>query len=73
VKTLLEIRSATGYPHLPYGETIIERTKGKNRPLFCNVETGSVIEGRDVQSIYEVPLMYEREGLPGIGSREIKS
>jgi CTP synthase (UTP-ammonia lyase) len=25
-----------------------------------------VIEGRDVQSIYEVPLMYEKENLPGI-------
>jgi CTP synthase len=34
--------------------------------LFCNVETRSVIEGRDVQSIYEVPLMYEKENLPGI-------
>jgi len=34
--------------------------------LFCNVESGSVIEGRDVQSIYEVPLMYEKESLPGI-------
>jgi len=34
--------------------------------LFCNVDTQSVIEGRDVQSIYEVPQMYEKEGLPGI-------
>jgi CTP synthase len=34
--------------------------------LFCNVEPLSVIEGRDVQSIYEVPLMYEKENLPGI-------
>lgn len=34
--------------------------------LFCNVETRSVIEGRDVQSIYEVPLLYEKEELPGI-------
>lgn len=34
--------------------------------LFCNVETRSVIEGKDVQSIYEVPMLYEKEGLPGI-------
>ncbi len=34
--------------------------------LFCNVETRSVIEGRDVRSIYEVPLLYEREHLPEI-------
>jgi CTP synthase len=34
--------------------------------LFCNVEPQEVIEGRDVQSIYEVPLMFERERLPHI-------
>ena len=34
--------------------------------LFCNVETDSVIEGRDVQSIYEVPLVFEKERLPHI-------
>lgn len=34
--------------------------------LFCNVETRSVVEGRDVKSIYEVPLLYEQEGLPDI-------
>jgi CTP synthase len=34
--------------------------------LFCNVETRSVIEGRDVKSIYEVPQLYEKEGLPGL-------
>jgi CTP synthase len=33
---------------------------------FCNVETRSVIEGRDVKSIYEVPQLYEKEGLPGL-------
>jgi CTP synthase len=34
--------------------------------LFCNVETRSVVEGRDVKSIYEVPMLYEKEGLPGL-------
>jgi CTP synthase len=34
--------------------------------LFCNVETRSVVEGRDVQSIYEVPILLEKEGLPAI-------
>jgi len=34
--------------------------------LFCNVEPGSVIEGKDVDSIYEVPLMFEKEGLDRI-------
>lgn len=34
--------------------------------LFCNVETGSVVEGRDVSSIYEVPLIFEKEKLDQI-------
>jgi CTP synthase len=31
--------------------------------LFCNVEPGSVVESRDVPTIYEVPLMLHRQGL----------
>lgn len=31
--------------------------------LFCNVRSESVIEARDVESIYQVPLSLEREGL----------
>ena len=31
--------------------------------LFCNVETASVISGRDADSIYEVPLILHNEGL----------
>jgi CTP synthase len=34
--------------------------------LFCNVATRSVIEGRDVDSIYEVPLHFAKEGLDDI-------
>jgi CTP synthase len=34
--------------------------------LFCNVESRSVVEGRDVGSIYEVPLVFEREKLDDI-------
>ncbi|HEY4611368.1 MAG TPA: CTP synthase [Bacteroidota bacterium] len=34
--------------------------------LFCNVETEAVIEGKDVSSIYEVPLVFEKERLPEI-------
>ncbi len=34
--------------------------------LFCNVERDAVIEGRDVDSIYEVPLVFEREKLAEI-------
>jgi len=34
--------------------------------LFCNVEPRAVIEGRDVESIYEVPLMFEKENLAAL-------
>jgi len=34
--------------------------------LFCNVEPESVISARDVQTIYEVPLSFCREGLDEI-------
>jgi CTP synthase len=31
--------------------------------LFCNVPLEAVIEARDVETIYEVPLLFERQGL----------
>lgn len=31
--------------------------------LFCNVEVDAVITARDVQSVYEVPLAFHKEGL----------
>ena len=31
--------------------------------LFCNVETRAVIEARDVETIYEIPLIFEEGGL----------
>ena len=34
--------------------------------LFCNVEEREVIEARDVTSIYQVPLMFHKEGLDDI-------
>ncbi|OGW68677.1 MAG: CTP synthase, partial [Omnitrophica bacterium GWA2_50_21] len=37
--------------------------------LFCNVENDAVIEARDVQSIYEVPLTLQEQGLDRVISR----
>ncbi len=34
--------------------------------LFCNVEERAVIEARDVSSIYQVPLQFNKEGLDDI-------
>ena len=35
----------------------------KKIALFTNVEAGAVINGMDVDSVYEVPLMFHQEGL----------
>ena len=37
--------------------------------LFCNTAPEAVIAGQDVLSIYEVPLMYQREGLDELITR----
>lgn len=34
--------------------------------LFCNVEKRAVITGKDVESIYEIPLIFHEEGLDEI-------
>lgn len=39
--------------------------------LFCNVESDSVIEARDVTSVYEVPLMFKEEGLDRVISKHL--
>lgn len=31
---------------------------------YCNIHPSSVISGVDVKSVYEIPLIYEQEGLP---------
>jgi CTP synthase len=33
--------------------------------LFCNVDFGAVIESRDVQTIYQIPLTFHEQGLDG--------
>lgn len=40
--------------------------------LFCNVEADSVIESIDVQTIYEVPLLMEKERLDEIVLRKLQ-
>ena len=42
----------------PLGEDIRSKIS-----LFCNVKMEAVIEAVDVETIYEVPLMFERQGL----------
>ena len=65
VKTLLEIGLQPDVlicrSELPLSLELKEKIA-----LFCNVETQAVVEGRDVSSIYEVPLVFEREKLAQI-------
>ncbi len=35
----------------------------KKIALFCNVDTKAVVTAKDVQSVYEVPLVFHKEGL----------
>ncbi len=65
VKTLLEIGVQPDVLICRTERTLTRELRAKIA-LFCNVEPGAVIEGRDVQSIYEVPLALEEEGLPAI-------
>ena len=65
VKTLLEIGLQPDIL-ICRSERPLNRDLREKIALFCNVETNSVIEGRDVPSIYEVPLVFEKERLPHI-------
>ncbi|HLF20841.1 MAG TPA: CTP synthase, partial [Bacteroidota bacterium] len=65
VKTLLEIGLQPDVL-ICRSEKPLSRELRAKIALFCNVETDSVVEGRDVSSIYEVPLVFENEHLPKI-------
>ncbi|MEX0602118.1 MAG: CTP synthase [Bacteroidota bacterium] len=65
VKTLLEIGLQPDVL-ICRSELPLSRELREKIALFCNVESTSVVEGRDVESIYEVPLVFEREKLDEI-------
>ncbi|MEK7703020.1 MAG: CTP synthase [Nitrospirota bacterium] len=44
----------------------------KKIALFCNVETEAVITAKNVESVYEVPLVFHQEGLDKIIERKLK-
>lgn len=56
-----------------YPEIIIGRCEEYIKPhikekigLFCNLPASHVISGVDVKHVYEVPLVYDKEGIPEI-------
>lgn len=65
VKTLLEIGLQPDIL-ICRSERHLSRDLREKIALFCNVEADAVVEGPDVHSIYEVPLVFERERLPHI-------
>ncbi len=65
VKTLLEIGMQPDIL-ICRTEKRLSREVREKIGLFCNVETDAVIEGRDVETIYELPLHLEKEGLDKI-------
>jgi len=65
VKTLLEIGLQPDVL-ICRSEKHLSRELREKIALFCNVEPEAVIEGQDVRSIYEVPLVFERERLAEI-------
>ncbi len=47
-------------------------SEGKDKiALFCNVKTGNVIQNMDVENLYELPLVLEKEGFASIVLREL--
>lgn len=65
VKTLLEIGMQPDILICRTEKKLSRETREKIG-LFCNVETEAVIEGIDVETIYELPLHFEKEGLDNI-------
>ncbi len=65
VKTLLEIGVQPDIL-ICRTEKRLSKEMREKIALFCNVATEDVIEGRDVDTIYEIPLAFEKEGLDRI-------
>jgi CTP synthase len=65
VKTLLEIGVQPDIL-ICRSEKKLSKDLRSKIALFCNVEESSVIEGRDVDSIYEVPIIYAKQKLDEI-------
>lgn len=53
-------------------DRFISQELKKKIALFCNVETEAVITAKDVESSYEVPLVFHQEGLDEIITKKLK-
>lgn len=53
-------------------EKKIDQSIKEKIALFCNVEPEAVIEGRDAESIYEIPLMFKEQELDKVICQKLK-
>ncbi len=53
-------------------EKKLEQPVKEKIALFCNVEPEAVIEGRDAESIYEIPLMFKEQGIDKVICQKLK-
>lgn len=53
-------------------EKKLEQSVKEKIALFCNVEPEAVIEGRDADSIYEIPLMLKEQGIDKVICQKLK-
>lgn len=72
--SVAELRSIGINPHIIVCRTQVPLTLDVKRKiaLFCDTDVDSVIEGRDADVLYEVPLMLHDEGLDDIVLRHFK-
>src|SRR6202012_2473551 len=71
VKKVLSIRIQPDILLCRTDRFLSKELKGKIA-LFCNVEDEAVITAKDVASIYEVPLVFAREGVDTLALRYLR-
>lgn len=52
-------------------EIPLDKSVREKIALYCNVETDCVIQNLDVESVYQLPLMLEAEGLAQVACRKL--
>ncbi|MEO0225957.1 MAG: CTP synthase (glutamine hydrolyzing), partial [candidate division WOR-3 bacterium] len=53
------------YPDILIGRSrdLISKKIKEKLALFCDIDPDSIIAAKDIESIYEIPIMFERDGL----------
>jgi CTP synthase len=71
--SVAELRSIGISPHIVVCRTEVPLTMDvrKKIALFCDTDEDSVIEARDAEVLYEVPLLLHQEGLDDIALRHL--